>query len=228
MTLRTGTSKSGATHRYYTCSTYARQGKTACKGRSIPMAKLDDLVTDSLVDQLFEPRHLTALLISVSERRVAQALEIDKRVYTLQSELADTEEKLKRLDKMVEDGIAELDDILKDRIANLKLDRERTSTTLDCIRAQAAPPSAFDPAVIESFGRAMRENITTGETPFRKAYIRAVIDRIEVDGGGVRIVGDKVTLEQAVAGLSLAANGVRRFEMARPKGFEPLTLRFVV
>lgn len=34
MTLRTG--KSGR-YRYYTCATCARQGKPACKGRSIPM-----------------------------------------------------------------------------------------------------------------------------------------------------------------------------------------------
>lgn len=210
MTLRTGTSRSGAIHKYYTCSTCARQGKTACKGRSIPMAKLDGLVTGSLIDHLFEPRHLTALLTSVSERRAAQALEVDKRVAVLQSELTGTEEKLKRLYKMVEDGIADLDDILKERITNLKLDRERVSTTLDRIRAQAAPPTAFDPAVIESFGRAMRENITSGDTPFRKAYIQAVVDRVEVDDGVVRIIGDKASLEQAVAGLSLAADGVRR------------------
>jgi hypothetical protein len=37
MTLRTGTSKTGAVHRYYTCSTCARKGKTVCKGRSIPI-----------------------------------------------------------------------------------------------------------------------------------------------------------------------------------------------
>ena len=36
MTLRTG--KTGR-YRYYTCSTCARQGKSACKGRSIPTAK---------------------------------------------------------------------------------------------------------------------------------------------------------------------------------------------
>jgi recombinase-like zinc beta ribbon protein len=39
--LRTGTSKTGAVHRYYACSTCARKGKTVCKSRSIPMAKLD-------------------------------------------------------------------------------------------------------------------------------------------------------------------------------------------
>ena len=32
MTLRTGTSKNGVIHRYYTCSTCARKGKSACKG----------------------------------------------------------------------------------------------------------------------------------------------------------------------------------------------------
>ena len=40
MTSRTGTSKTGAVHRYYTCSTCMRKGKIACKGRSIRMAKL--------------------------------------------------------------------------------------------------------------------------------------------------------------------------------------------
>ena len=46
MTLRTGTSRSGDVHKYYTCSTCARQGKSACNGRSIRMDKLDQLVTD--------------------------------------------------------------------------------------------------------------------------------------------------------------------------------------
>lgn len=49
MTLRTGTSKTGTIHRYCTCSSCARQGKTACKGRSIGLAwsdrrRLDDIV----------------------------------------------------------------------------------------------------------------------------------------------------------------------------------------
>ena len=41
MTLRTG---KGGRYRYYTCSIKARQGEAGCKGRSIPMEKLDDLV----------------------------------------------------------------------------------------------------------------------------------------------------------------------------------------
>jgi hypothetical protein len=58
MTLRTGTSQNGVVHRYYTCSVCARKGKSACKGRSIRMDKLDGLVTDQLVDRLFIPSGL--------------------------------------------------------------------------------------------------------------------------------------------------------------------------
>lgn len=45
MTLRTG--KSGR-YRYYTCSTKARQGETGCKGRTVPMEKLDSVVAEHL------------------------------------------------------------------------------------------------------------------------------------------------------------------------------------
>jgi len=56
----------------------------------------------------------------------------------------------------------------------------------------------------------MRENITTGDIPFRKAWMRSIIERIEVDDGVIRIIGDKCTLEQAVDGKPDASGGVRR------------------
>ena len=49
MTLRTG---KGGQYRCYTCSIKARQGETGCKGRSIPMDKLDDLVAGHIEDRL--------------------------------------------------------------------------------------------------------------------------------------------------------------------------------
>ena len=56
----------------------------------------------------------------------------------------------------------------------------------------------IDPALIEAFGRTMRENLTTGSPPFRKAYLRSLIDVIEVDDAQVRIKGSKDVLERAV------------------------------
>lgn len=82
---------------------------------------------------------------------------------------------------MVEDGIAEIDDLLKERLTTLQLERDRARAALERITEKATPAATIDPEALERFGRAMRENITMGEIPFRKAYIRSVVDRIEVD-----------------------------------------------
>ena len=66
MTLRTG---KGGRYRYYTCSIKARQGETGCKGRSIPMEKLDNLVVEHLADRLLQPERLEEVLASVLDRR---------------------------------------------------------------------------------------------------------------------------------------------------------------
>ena len=58
--------------------------------------------------------------------------------------------------------------------------------------------------------RAMRQNLTTGDIPFRKEWLRSIIERIEVDDGVIWIIGDKTTLEQAVDGKPKASGGVRR------------------
>ena len=211
MTLRTGTSKTGAIHKYYTCSTCARMGKSACKGRSVRMDTLDNLVVDNLSRRLFTTERLTEILAAAFARRAEKAIEVDTRVATLQREAVDAADKLKRLYRMVEDGVAELDDILRERVASLKLDRERTQTALDRIRAKVVPATEIPPEMIEQFGRKIRENIANGEIPFRKAYLRSVIDRIEVDDHVVRVIGDTATLEQVVAGKSVPAAGVRSF-----------------
>jgi hypothetical protein len=76
------------------------------------MAKLDALVTDRLVERLLHSERLTSILASVAARRSERALEVDKRVAALQANATEAEDKLKRLCRMVEDGVADVDDIL--------------------------------------------------------------------------------------------------------------------
>ena len=198
MTLRTGTSKTGAVHRYYTCSTCARKGKTVCKGRSIPMAKLDTLVTTHMNERLFQPERLAIILSSLSSRRSEKADSVNARVTTLQREVTDADDKLKRLYRLVEDGLTDIDDVLKDRLNTLKADRDRARAALERARSHAAPSIQIDPALIERFGRTMREKFSTGSVPFRKAYLQSLIDVVEVDDTQIRIKGSKDVLERAV------------------------------
>ena len=198
MTLRTGTSSTGAVHRYYTCSTCARKGKSACKGRSIRMDKLDGLVTDNLVERLLHPERLAVMLSSLKARRAEKSESENKRIMALQREVTDAEDRLKRLYRLVEDGLTDLDDVLKERLDRLKADRDRARAALEVTKSQQKADIRIDPALIEAFGRTMRENLTSGSTPFRKAYLRSLIEVIEVDDAQVRIKGSRDVLEKAV------------------------------
>jgi site-specific DNA recombinase len=211
MTLRTGTSKSGRVYRYYTCSTAARVGKTGCKGRSIAMDRLDGLVTSHLADRLLGPSRLAGLLTSLAEKRASSDAEVQERAGALNAEIFHADDKLRRLYKMVEDGVTDIDDVLGDRLAALKSDRERAKAALERIKVQLTPDPALDPDQIERFGAFMRERITTGGTAFRKAYLRAIVDAIEVDDRAIRIYGSKASLEQAVIAGEQIGKGVRSF-----------------
>ena len=111
---------------------------------------------------------------------------------------------------MVENDLTDLDDILKDRIATLKSDRDRAKEALTRITIHPKL-DAFNAEAIERFGQIVRQNITTGPIPFRKAYIKSVVDRIEVDDHAIRIIGDQATLVQVIAGDQNAGPNVRSF-----------------
>lgn len=81
----------------------------------------------------------------------------------------------------------------------------------------------ISPIVVERFDQAMRQMLTTGEAPLRKAYLGAIVDRVEVDYRQIRIVGRKDVLEQAVLTTRPCARGSQFCsQMALPTGVEPV------
>ncbi|MFG1258180.1 recombinase family protein [Xanthobacter flavus] len=210
MTLRTGTSKTGRVYRYYNCSSSARVGETACKGRSVPMDKLDQLVTQHVAERILLPERLEALLQSVADRRLKADAEVQGRIEDLRHEAGATEDKLRRLYELVEDGLTDLDDMLKERIAALKSDRDRARSALERI-ANRGVAGRLDPDRIARFGQLMRTNITEGAVPFRKAYLRSLIEAVEIDDHVIRIHGSKTVLERAVLADRATHPGVRGF-----------------
>jgi site-specific DNA recombinase len=198
MMLRTGTSKNGQVHRYYTCANCATKGKTVCKGRSIPMHKLDTLVTEHLIARLFQPERVAAILGLLSSARAEKARAFDRRLLDLQRHMADAEDKLRRLYELVEKGLTDIDEVLKERLDVLKADRDRAKAALERAKDDLVAPITIDPALVERFARTMREHFSTGSVPFRKAYLRSLIDVIEVDDHQIRIKASRDLLEKAV------------------------------
>jgi site-specific DNA recombinase len=213
MTIRTG--KSGR-YRYYACSIRARQGETGCKGRAIPMDKLDDMVVHHIEDRLLDPGRLEAMLGTVLGRREDQAERRRQHIAELERRATESELRLKRLYDAIEGGIADLDDpALKERIVGLKVIRDQARTDSDRAQALLDSPghSAISPAMIEQFAKVARERIRGREGGYRRDHLRALAQRVEVADDAIRIMGSKTELLRTlIAGQvrQSAATGVPR------------------
>ncbi len=173
------------------------------------MDRLDALVTEALVEKLLSGDQVWDLLSTLAARRAERAAAVDGRLASLEREAETAEEKLKRLYKLIEDGVAEVDDLLKDRIATLKAGRDRAKEALNRARCGVRAKGDVSQEAVEKFGTLMRGRLLEGETPARKAWIGAIIDRIEVDQGTIRIMGRKDVLEHAVTNGGQVTPGVR-------------------
>lgn len=208
MMLRTG--KSGR-YRYYTCATCAVQGKSACKGRSVPMDRLDDLVTGKLAETLFTAERVKTILTGLLERQAARSEDHTHRMTALQNKVADAESRLSRLYQAIETGLVDFsDETLKGRVAALKSERDHAKAALERAFAELRPDARLTEEKVDAFARLMRENVTQGAIPFRRAYLRAVIDQVEVDDEEIRIHGRRDILERLVMS-GVAAAGVPSF-----------------
>ena len=102
---------------------------------------------------------------------------------------------------------------LDNRIAVLASEAEFAEEKLRRLYEVSAsrPTQDISLAAVDRFARAMREKLSSGEIPFRKAYIRSIVDRIEVDDRCIRILGRKDVLEQAVLANGAPLHRVRTF-----------------
>jgi site-specific DNA recombinase len=213
MTLRTG--KSGR-YRYYTCSTKARQGDTGCKGRTVPMDKLDTLVADHIERRLLQPARLEEILASVLDRREERTERRVTHIAELRKRAAEVDAKLKRLYDAIENGVADLaDPMLKGRVAELKAIRDQAHT--DAERAKGALErigSSITPRSLKTFARQARKRMRTESGGYRRDYLRALAQRVEVDAQELRIMGSKSELLRtlvAASSVKTAGFGVPSF-----------------
>lgn len=217
MTLRT--SGKGEQYRYYTCCTAARQGKSGCRGRTIPMNELDEVVVSHLEERLLAPDRLEELLSGLLKRREEHTERLRGRIAELRKQAADAEGKLTRLYEAIENGLADLDDPnLKGRIEELK--RIRDAARADADRAEGRADdkgNRLTPEFLRRFGIEARKKIRARDGGFRRSHVQALVQRVEVGTDEIRIKGSKPRLLQTLVasgggyGVETATHGVRSF-----------------
>jgi site-specific DNA recombinase len=202
MTIRTG---KGGRYRYYTCSTKARQGPTACTGMAVPMEKLDTLVADHLEKRLLNPKRLEAVLASVLDRRQERSERKQQHIAELNKRATETDLRLNRLYDAIEGGVANLDDPeLKTRIATLKATRDQARVDADRASAllETISQKSITPQFLRKFASTARDRMRLPGGGYCRDHLRALAQRVEVDEGEVRIMGSKGDLLRALAGTA--------------------------
>jgi site-specific DNA recombinase len=132
-----------------------------------------------------------------AERRATHIAELRKRA-------AEVDAKLKRLYDAIENGVADLaDPMLKGRVAELKAIRDQAHA--DAERAEGALERVgpiMTPQSLKTFARQARKRMRTEAGGYRRDYLRALAQRVEVDAQELRIMGSKSELLRTLVAAS--------------------------
>ncbi|WP_082653294.1 recombinase family protein [Aureimonas sp. AU22] len=195
LTMRTG--KSGQ-YRYYACANRQARGATACAGCSHRMEKIDHAVTEALVTHAFQPDRLANILESIETERLTREADSTE-LLRFETELADARMRVDRLMGLAERGIADLDDPeFAERMRSAQRDRNIALAGVDRIRRRIGSQVEITPERVVAFANFMRDRIRNGDVPFRKSYLRSVVDRVIVDDERLIITGWKNVLREQV------------------------------
>jgi hypothetical protein len=176
------------------------------------MERLDEAVTERIGEQLLTPERVTELLRGLMNRQTKRDADLAGRLTALRGKLTEAEGRLNRLYQAIENGIADPNDpTLTDRVAAVKTARDIARAVFDRAVAEMRPEARITEDRIASFVATMRDNVLSGDTAFRRAWLRSVIDKVEVDDAEIRIHGRRTVLERLVMGGGAAPAGVPSF-----------------
>ncbi|SFF59099.1 Recombinase zinc beta ribbon domain-containing protein [Aureimonas phyllosphaerae] len=195
LTMRTG--KSGQ-YRYYACANRQARGATACAGCSHRMEKIDHAVTEAMITHAFQPDRLASILESTeTERRTREADSTE--ILRCEAELADARMRVDRLMGLAGRGMADLDDPeFAERMRSAQRDLNIALAGVDRIRRRIGSQVEITPERVVAFANFMRDRIRNGDVPFRKSYLRSVVNRVIVDDERLIITGWKNVLREQV------------------------------
>ena len=194
MTLRTG--KNGR-YRYYACSIRARQGETGCKGRAIPMDKLDRMVVRHIEERLLDPERIEDVLASLLDRRQESVERRSQHIAELNQRAAEADMRLKRLYEAIEAGSLDpAESALGERIAGLTAIRDQARA--DAVRTEAMLKNSAHKGLTGAAVRELASEARTGlrleKGGYRRDHVRAFAQHVEVADDAIYINGSKNTL----------------------------------
>ena len=164
-----GTSKTGAIHRYYTCANAINRGGS-CDRKNIQKEMIEDAVIAACRDALEEDT-IEALVEYVA--KLNKADQESPEILRLQDEIKETEMRIEKLLDQMELGID------SDRIGKRLLQREADLETLRInLKMEMRKQERIDPDITRSFLQGMKDGRYGDSIKLKKLFIQTFVDRI--------------------------------------------------
>jgi site-specific DNA recombinase len=193
-------------HRYYNCRKFLKSGKAACPGSRVPEAVMDKAVLEHLADKVFTNERCRKIMKDVVEETglLRERTSADRE--NLRIQLVDAQRRLCTWQDAFEQRPTDADVILP-RLREWQSKCEELESSLTkIVPLRAPPPHLYTEATLERFRSMLREVFVSGQTSMTKAYLRFLVERIEVSLSGDRqlelnIVGKSGAAIQLMASL---------------------------
>ena len=191
------TGKSGR-YRYYKCTNRMSRGNAACKSGNKPLEKLDNLVLDALRQRVYTPEYLQDI-ISRLRKQAAKGSDQKQKLKQLEKDLTATEQSLTRLYEAVEQGVMRADDHLKARLDQHRVKREGLLAELATAKRQEQSPlQTITPQKIKATANIINQRLADA-SPYAKAYLKATVNEISIEGDIVSLSGDSQAMAKLIA-----------------------------
>ena len=163
-----GTSKTGAIHRYYTCANAINRGGD-CDRKNIQKDLIEDAVIAACRDALEEDT-IEALVEYVA--KLNKADQESPEILRLQDEIKETEKRIEKLLDQIELGVD------SDRIGERLLQREADLETLRVnLKMEMRKQERIDPDITRSFLQGMKTGRYGDSIKLKKLFIQTFVDR---------------------------------------------------
>ena len=185
------------------------------------MEQLDELVVDELESRISQPDRIKAMLAGLIERHRNRGDEQAHRSKELRQQLRETEAKIGRVLDAIQEGLVQETDLVRARLTKLEQERDEVLRLIASIdRRQDVPATLLSDRNVRAFRLAFRQRLHSQEGGLRKAYIRELVDRVEVGKNEIRISGSQTALaKNVVSATNLSTLTVPSFVSSGPPLF---------
>ena len=167
------------------------------------MQKLDQIVVNAISDHVLRSDRLQCLLVKWIERASQSETARREEIRQLRSRMSRLESESANVIKLVRIGRFNADDPqIATELDQIARQKNAISADIDMLERQADGQRKITPQVLEKFGRVLREKLGR-EVAVRSAYVKLLVDRVEVGNHKIRIVGSKSALVRAASGAAV-------------------------